>query len=256
MMLAGLQQLGGLPSSIGSNTTNHSPDFDESRGALTSGPIMFEASKALASPAIQGVANVIARYGQLLITTTSAHTIIRPLIVPTLTIEDREITRHPVQHADRSVPAELHFIEVLTGLPKVRIAEDLLGVSRQAHYDWCSGKPVSIENETRIRGTLDVLRRASVRHPTPEYLRAWLTTPVGSHAVIPMHLLKAGLVDEARLIAMSSLPRRDQPLPDWLQSGEINAWSERDLKRRSVVMRESDSIMSKGGPSDPDSVIP
>ncbi len=37
-------------------------------------------------------------------------------------------------------------------------------------------------------------------------------------------------------------PLTAEALPEWLLSGPINEWSERDRKRRNFVMRESDAI--------------
>lgn len=255
-MLTDARRFGASMRSSGSLTVPWIPLVDESRGASTTDPIMSEPEKVFVTPPVRAIATMVARYGRSLVTTTSVHTIVGPLLVPDLRPDEFEPLPQRIQDAGLSIPSTLVVIQALTGMAKTRIAEDLLGVTRQAYYDWVNGKAVSIVHEMTIRSTLDVLRRASDHYSSPVRLRAWLTTPVGSRAMIPMQLLRAGQFDEARVLAMSNLPIRTEALPEWLQSGEINAWSVRDLKRRSVVMRESDSIMSESGPSDPDSVVP
>ncbi len=186
------------------------------------------------------IGSLVLGYGKRLIVTASAHTILDTLSLPFL-IEEAEVLDFPVESDVRHLTEELEEIEVMTGLNKTRIAEDLFGVSRMAYHHWSAGKRVSLENERRIRGTLNVLRHASVRHVSPELLRGWLVTPVGSHAVAPIDLLRAGKFDEARLLAVSALSKRETALPDWLLSGPLDEWGEREQKRRDFVVRESDA---------------
>lgn len=186
--------------------------------------------------------SLVIEYGRQLIATASAHTVLDSFIVPLVILDSVE-----AGSPDEAVPVRPLFEEVaemaaLTGLPKVRIANDLIGVSRQAYYDWLAGKRVSLEKERQIRGTLDVLRRASVHYANPELLRGWLVTPVGSRAIAPIDLLKAGKIDEARLLSVSSLPKRAVALPEWLLTAPVNDWSEREQKRRGSVLRERDAI--------------
>jgi hypothetical protein len=193
---------------------------------------------------IPSIGSSVIGYGKKLVATASTHTILDALMVPVLIETEAESIAQQTDTEVQQLSETLEEIELLTGLPKARIAEDLFAVSRTAYHDWSMGKRVSIENERRIRGTLDVLQRACTRHRNPELLRGWLVTPVGSRAITPMDLLKAGKIDEARLLAVSVLPRRETPLPEWLLSGPIDNWSEREQKRRDFVVRESDAISS------------
>ena len=134
----------------------------------------------------------------------------------------------------------LREIERLTGLPRVRIAEDLLGVTRQAFYDWLGGVRPTTVNERRIRGIVDVLGRATQRLGGPDAVRNWLLTPAGSRAVAPIDLMRESRLDEARLHAVSHLPVRSAPLPDWLLNAPVDEWSAREQRRRDHVVRERD----------------
>jgi hypothetical protein len=184
--------------------------------------------------------------------TASGHTILDysglltdPSRLFPITIEDEERNETVTQQSHPEIlplSKVLEEIETLTELPKARIATELFDVSRTAYHDWTMGKRVSLDNERRIRGTLEVLQRASVQHGNPELIRGWLMTPVGSRAIAPIALLKTGKVDEARLLAISTLPKRETALPGWLLTVPINEWSERERKRKNLVMRESDAI--------------
>lgn len=192
----------------------------------------------------RSIGSVVIERVQEMIVTASAHTILDTLRLPVLIVDEMEELIQEASPDIMQIPDILGEIEALTGLPKVHIAEDIFGVTRTAYHDWSIGKRLFIDNERRIRGTLDVLKRASMRHPEPELMRGWLVTPVGSRAVSPAELLRAGKIDEARLLAVSSVPVRETALPEWLLNGPVNKWSERDQQRRNFVVRESDAIAS------------
>jgi hypothetical protein len=241
-MFANPQSLGMSTPSLGSLVVRRSPSTDRSQGASTADQLIRSDAPEPARHIISSIGSPIVEYGRELVTTASAHTILHPLNLPVLFEEPAEVVAQQSDPGVRQIPEVLEEIEDLTGLPRVRIAEDLFDVSRTAYHDWSKGNRVSIENERRIRGTVDVLQRASVRHGTPELARGWLVTPVGAHAVSPMQLLKAGKIDEARLLAVSTLPKREKALPEWLLTGPSNEWSEREQKRRDAVVRESGAI--------------
>lgn len=241
-MFANPQSFGLSTPSLGSLAVPRSPSTDRSQGASTADQLIRPDAAEPTRRIIPSISSLVAAYGRELVVTSSAHTILDPLRLPVFFEEAIEAVTQQADPGVRQLSEVLEDIEALTGLPKARIAEDVLDVSRTAYHDWSIGKRVSIENERRIRSTLDVLRRASMRYGSPELIRGWLATPVGSRAVAPMELLKAGRIDEARLLAVSALPKRNTALPEWLLSGPINEWSEHEQKRRDVVVRESDAI--------------
>lgn len=241
-MFANPQSFGLSAPSSGSLAAPRTPSTDRSRGASTADQLIRPDAPEPARRAIASIGSLVVEYGKELVATASAHTILDTLRFPIFIEEGVETDAQQADPGVRHLSEVLEEIEALTGLPKARIADDLFGVSRTAYHDWSVGKRVSIENERRIRSTLDVLRRASARHGSPEFVRGWLVTPVGSRAVAPMQLLRAGKIDEARLLALSALPKRETALPEWLLSGPINAWSEREQKRRDFVVRESDAV--------------
>jgi hypothetical protein len=57
---------------------------------------------------------------------------------------------------------------------------------------------------------------------------------MGSRALAPITLLKQGRIDEARLLAVSSLPERSKALPDWLLNAPIDPWSDQELRRHEL----------------------
>lgn len=240
-MFANPQSFGLWAPSSASLAVPRIPSGNGSRGSWTAGQIVQPASPESLQPArraMPSIGSLVIQYGKELVSTASSHTILDGWRLPIVLVEEVETL---AQLADPGVPRLskiLEEIESLTGLHKVRIAEDLFGVTREAYHNWSTGGRASIENERRIRGTLDVLRRASARLGDPSLVRGWLATPVGSRALTPMSLLK-DRTDEARLLAMSALPKRGTALPDWLLTGPINEWSDRDQKRRDFVVRES-----------------
>ncbi len=241
-MFANPQSLGLSTPSLGSLAVPRSPSADRSQGAWTADQLIRPDAPEPTRRIIPSIGSLVVSYGKELIVTSSAHTILDPLRLPVFLEEAIEAVTQQADPDVRQLSKVLEDIEALTGLPKARIAEDVFGVSRTAYHDWSMGKRVSIENERRIRSTLDVLLRASMRHRSPDLIRGWLVTPVGSRAVAPMQLLKAGRIDEARLLAVSALPKRETALPEWLLTGSINEWSEREQKRRDFVVRDSDAI--------------
>jgi hypothetical protein len=217
------------------------PFGNRSQSATVVGQLVKQVTPEPIQQFVPSIGSLVLGYGKRLIATASAHTILDALSLP-IVIEEAEALDFPAESDVRYLTEELEEIEVKTGLNKARIAEDLFGVSRMAYHHWSTGKRVSLENERRIRSTLNVLRHASIRHVGPELLRGWLVTPVGSRAVAPIDLLRAGRLDEARLLAVSPLSRRETALPDWLLSGPLDEWSEREQKRHDFVVRESDAI--------------
>ena len=244
-MVANPQFFGLSTHSTGALEVPRGPFSNRSRGATVVNRLVEQETPEPIQHFGPSIGSLVLGYGKRLIVTASAHTILDTFSLPFL-IEEAEAFDHPAEPDVRHLSEELGEIEEMTGLHKARIAEDLFGVSRMAYHHWSTGKRVSLENERRIRGTLDVLRRASVRHVSPGLLRGWLVTPVGSHAVAPIDLLKAGRFDEARLLAVSPLSKRETALPDWLLNGPLDQWSERDQKRRDFVVRESDAISRVG----------
>lgn len=242
-MCPSLQPLDLPARSSGSLATPPGPATYRSQGALTADQLIVPNTIEPTHHVTASVGSLIVMRGREQVATVSSHTILDPLRLLDFPKEEEleSVTQQP-DPAVRPLSEVLEEIEALTGLPKARLAADLFDVSRTAYHDWGTGKRVSIENERRIRGTLDVLQRASARHGDPELIRGWLVTPVGSRAVAPIELLKTGKIDEARLFAISTLPERETALPEWLLAGPINNWSEREQKRRSFVVRESDAI--------------
>lgn len=246
-MFANPRAFGMSTPSFGSLAVPRVRSVDESRGASAAGQVVQPESPQPARRTIPSIGSWACGYYNDLVTTASTHTILDTLKLPVLIVAEAEALVQQPNAGIQHLSEVLDEIEVLTGLRKARIAEDLFDVTRTAYHDWSIGKRVSIDNDRRIRGTLDVLQRASARHGDPELLRGWLVTPVGSRAVAPMDLLKFGSIDEARLLAQSALPMRETALPEWLLTGPINKWSEREQKRRDYVVRESDAIPTPEG---------
>ncbi len=172
--------------------------------------------------------------------TASAHTLLDSWRLVTLVEVAEEVNSKP-ESTLLSVSEVLEEITDLTGLKKARIARSLFGVSRTAFSNWLKDMPISAEHEERVRSTFAVLQLASRRHPNQESLRGWLFTPVGSRAIPPLDLLKAGEMDEARMLALAMLPTRQAPYPDWLLSSPIDKWAEGDQELRDNITLESDA---------------
>jgi hypothetical protein len=192
---------------------------------------------------------LIRDYAETLVSTASAHTMVPRIgfpivIVPPVerveTVGDGAGTVEAIPEIPQLRDA-MTAIEAITGLPKYRVAE-LLGVSRVAYYDWRRGKNISIENLQRVLGTFDVLRRASSRFSDVRQVQGWLYTAVGSRAVTPAQLLGSGHVDEARMLAITSLPTRSRPVPDWLSNAPEDAWTARERRRKDRVVLASSEV--------------
>jgi hypothetical protein len=162
--------------------------------------------------------------------TASAHTILSSVFLP-VTAEMEMALAAPFVPTIRQA---LGRIEALTELPKARIAEDLFGVSKVAYHGWSERQPPGVDNEGRIRNTLDVLERASKRYPSPELLRGWLQTPFGGEAVKPMDLLHDNRLNDARILAVSDVRPNVQRIPDWLRERSIGALGAA-ARRRSIT---------------------
>jgi hypothetical protein len=229
-------------SSGGSVNPSYPLMADSSEGALTLNQLILPSPARSLGLMLPSAGSLISQYGKGLVATASTHTILHSLFVPILVQENSAPSAQPVASSIPQVAEAMFEIAALTGLSKARIAENVFCVSRTAYYDWESGKQVSLENERRIRETLDVLRHAARRYGSPELVRGWLVTPTGSRAQSPLELLGAGKLNEARMLALSDLPERRTPLPEWLLNGQINEWAEREQKRRDLVVLESDSI--------------
>lgn len=174
--------------------------------------------------------------------TASAHTMLTTVYFPAVIDESLAVAAdNTVETRATPVAQALNEIEALTRMPKARIAEDLLGVSTVAYHGWAAGRSLSGPNERRVFGVRDVLARAAVRHQTPERLRAWLVTPVGSRAVSPSSLLKADKIDEARLLAITTNRRRNEPIANWVLAAQPNADTVRSQRRRSVSRSQAAS---------------
>lgn len=238
-------QLLDLPTrSSGSLAVPPSPVPYRSEGTLTADQLIVPKTVEPTQQVTSSVGSLMLERARARVATASPHIILESLSLIELTLDEElgPVVTQPLVPDVRPLSDVLEQIEALTGLPKTRLAEDVFAVSRRAYYDWAMGKGLSIENERRIRGTLDVLQRAHARHGSPELIRGWLVTPLGSRAVAPVELLKAGRIDEARLLAISTLPKREASLPDWLLTGPVDEWSQREQKRRDFVVRESDAI--------------
>ena len=215
---------------------------DATRSVLTADhPVRQEAPNSARYSVRQSIGSLVKEFAQAPVVTASPHTIIDTMRLPVFVVNEH-VSPLPRDPEVQPLASVLEEIKALTGLSKTRIAKDLLGVSRTAYHHWSTGKRVSIENERRVRGALDVLQRAAARYGDPALLRGWLVTQVGSRSVAPVDLLKAGMIDEARLLAMSTLPTRETSLPEWLLAAPVDQWSEREQKRRDFVVRESSAI--------------
>lgn len=230
-----------VPSS-GSLAISPTMSSDRSQGALTAEQIIQPDALEPERRTFPSFGSLALKYSSGLMATASAHTVISPLVVPFLIVEEVDAAVEQTGPEIPPISIVLDEIEVLTGLSKAHIASDLFNVSRTAYHDWSIGRRVSIENERRIRGTLEVLRRASAQYHSPDLTRGWLVTPLGSRAIAPIDMLKAGKVDETRLLALSATPSRQTALPEWLLTGSTDDWSERERKRRNFVVRESHAI--------------
>lgn len=245
-MFANPESFGLSVPSSGSLAVSPTMPNDRSQGALTAEQLIQADALESERRTFPSLGSLALKYGTGLVATASAHTVLSTLVLPVFIVEEVDAA---VEQTGPEVPPlskVLEEIENLTGLSKAHIASDLFNVSRTAYHDWSIGRRVSIENERRIRGTLDVLRRASAQHHSPDITRGWLVTPLGSRAIAPMDMLKAGKVDEARLLALSATPSRQTALPEWLLTGSTDDWSERERKRRNFVVRESQGISTSG----------
>lgn len=219
------------------------PLEDRSRGASTVDKVARQEEFQPLRRIVPSAGSLVVHYAKDLVATASAHTILDfwklPIFIGENPYDDEDL--YITQPGILSIPEVLRGIEELTVWSRTRIAEEIFDKSRTAYYDWLEGKSVALPNEQRIRGTRDVLQRASTRYGSPERLQGWLTTPVGSHAVSPLELLKAGEIDKARLLALSNLPQRETALPEWLLDAPLDSWSAGEQRRRRFVVRESDA---------------
>jgi hypothetical protein len=194
---------------------------------------------------------LIRGYCQTLVSTTSAHTLVPRFSFPLVDVEHAEggkVATAAIVEDAVETPEILQLrdamdaIEAITGLPKVRIAE-LIGVSRVTYDNWRRGKNIAVDNFQRVLGTLDVLRRASARFRDTQQIQCWLYTAVGSRARTPAQLLGTGQVNQARMLAVTSLPARPRSVPDWLWNAPEDQWTARERRRKDrVVLESADSL--------------
>src|SRR5216683_3749168 len=109
----------------------------------------------------------------------------------------------------------IRWIETTTGFSQERIGK-MIGVTRQTISGWKRGLPINDPNRRRLLAVRGVLERASLRHPTPNELAAWLDTPRGADGRTPAQLLEANEIDRARLHAVSSPSPRLRQAPSWV----------------------------------------
>lgn len=192
------------------------------------------------------IASGVRSYQYRLEATTSAHRMVSDMMIPCLVVpiplprvEDAWEVRERFEVSVRPISAALREIEELTGLNHSDVALRLLGVTRPTFYAWMADKAISLDNELRARDVLDVLQRVHQRLGSPELVRGWLTTPMGIRAEVPLDLIRTGRVDAARLLAVSSVPRRDKPLPAWILETPPHVSLERLSTRHSVGDRLS-----------------
>lgn len=115
------------------------------------------------------------------------------------------------------------WIKAATGLSWERVGR-LVGVSRQSVNAWRQGGPITDDHRRRLLEVRDVLERAAKRNPRPGGLAAWLDTPRGADARTPAHLLEAGEVGKARLLALASPSSGVKAPPEWARHGAREAY--------------------------------
>lgn len=109
----------------------------------------------------------------------------------------------------------IEWIKTATGFSQERIGL-LIGVTRQAINDWKRGYSIADHNRQRLFAVLDVLKRASLRHPTSTELAAWLDMPCEVDGRTPAQLLENNEINRARLFAISSPSPGLRPVPAWV----------------------------------------
>lgn len=197
-----------------------------SHGTATAERIVDSSASAMSSQPSRSVGSLLAEIGKRYVTAGAVHTVVENWRMPPVGFPDFSMSG--VSGAI-SVPEALQEIELLSGLPKVQIAEKMLGVSRESLDNWANAKAISVGNESKVRGTLDVLQRAAKVRPSADQVRGWLLTPIGGKALRPLDLIAAGRLDEARLLAVTTAsPGLAKPLPwanrsitaEWANGGE------------------------------------
>lgn len=233
----------GIYPTSGSLTLSRSRFEEPSRGAFSASASAAEWMEVNPWHQIaSSFGSMVASYFQELVGTASAHTIIDTLHMPAVNlVADIEAIDESSRSQLRSV---LREIECLTGLKKIRVAEDLLGVSKQAYNAWERGLNIKTPNLTRVLETSDVLRRASKVHSGAMNLCAWLNAPSGARAERPIDLLRAGEFGRARLLAISTAPPREKPVPDNVLRSTPDPWMADHLRWRSRPAADDGSLQS------------
>lgn len=93
----------------------------------------------------------------------------------------------------------------LSGKSKKRVAEDLLGITRQSVYLWSSGgiSPANLAHLLKIRSILEIAHQ-TLKADGEGNVGLWLETPRLEENVTPQELLRAKQYDKARLLAMTA----------------------------------------------------
>jgi hypothetical protein len=224
-MTANLATIGVIDRSSGSFDKFRTPASDQSYGSLTLGANSQPVPLLTISQGITGsIGSIATTYFRALAATASAHTAYRNTVLPAL-IVDSDQAEKQTEAVPIDVQTVLLEIEQLTGLKKVRIAEDLMGVTSRAYNAWERGLNMAPQNLKRVLETWDILKRASAGHPGPESLQVWLQTPRGARAERPQELIRAGEFGRARLLAMSAALSRQQPVADWILRSTPDPWT-------------------------------
>jgi hypothetical protein len=101
-----------------------------------------------------------------------------------------------------------------TTLSRARLG-DLLGVRRQTIHAWERNGKVSSSHLKKLLALQDVLRRARRLHGSPESLSAWLSGFPGESSETPADLLRRGMFDQARVLAVITTSPGLRPQPRW-----------------------------------------
>lgn len=181
-------------------------------------------------------------------TNTRLHHYFQIDVAPTMAI-DRSSHRwtslpvtHQLPHLEVRPPhiEAIEWIKTATGFSQERIGL-LIGVTRQAINDWKRGFPIADHNRRRLFAVLDVLKRASLQHPTSAELAAWLDTPCGADGRTPAQLLEDNEINRARLFAVSSPSPGLRQVPSWVNQPIPEAFRVGAERRQKALPPDTDN---------------
>lgn len=128
-----------------------------------------------------------------------------------------------------STAVSIAFVRRVSGLTWDELA-DLFDVSRRSVHFWASGKPLSPENEWRLRKLVETMR--AIDRGSAAENRTLLSTPTPS-GLLPLDLLRLGQFEKTRVLLESGRRRVSRVLP------VSAAWRELQEPKNAVALLDT-----------------